>query len=110
MRRRTHTTLLSAFTLAFALAGADADAAVYCVNNTSELRNALADADGNGVDDTIRLAQGTFNITQSSLQTFVQDGEDLLIEGGWLSVFGPCNMLTNDASLSVLDGLDERRY
>ncbi|MBK6725824.1 MAG: hypothetical protein IPG63_00965 [Xanthomonadales bacterium] len=108
MRRPARTTLLSALTLASALAGASADAAIYCVNNTSELRNALADADGNGVDDTIRLAQGTFNITQSSLQTFVQDGEDLLIEGGWLSVFGPCNMLTNDASLSVLDGLDER--
>lgn len=99
---------LLAMALVAAVGGAPAQAAIYCAENMAQLRTALADADGDGINDTIRLTQNTFSVSGSSLNTFVSGGETLLIEGGWMSVFGSCNQLLDDASLTILDGLGQR--
>lgn len=94
--------------LAASVGLAPAQAAIYCAENLAQLRTALADADGDGINDTIRVTQNTYSVSGSSLSTFVAAGESLVIEGGWMSVFGSCNQLLDDASLTVIDGLAQR--
>ncbi|MBK6725827.1 MAG: hypothetical protein IPG63_00980 [Xanthomonadales bacterium] len=81
-----------------------AAAAVYCAHTSSQLRSALVSAEDNGVDDTIRLTRTDFDTQGSSFHAFVGADESLTIEGGWQDAFGPCAMLTNDASRTVLNG------
>jgi hypothetical protein len=52
----------------------------YCVSTTTELQNALTDAQANGEDDIIRIAQGTYNgsfIYQSN------EGHSITLLGGY---------------------------
>ncbi|MBK6725826.1 MAG: hypothetical protein IPG63_00975 [Xanthomonadales bacterium] len=44
------------------------------------------------------------NTNGSPFHAVVDVGESLIIEGGWQDAFGPCAMLTNDASRTVLNG------
>ncbi len=56
--------------LAFITFGAPTQAAVFCVNSAGTLQTALSTAASNGVDDEIRIVQGTYvgNFVYTSTQ------------------------------------------
>ncbi len=73
-------------------------AAVHQVQNATQLHAALTTSQNNGVDDTIRLAQGTYigNFVYSS-----HANGGLTVEGGWTADFSSRKV---SAENTVLDG------
>jgi hypothetical protein len=95
-----------------------AQAAVFCATTTAQLEFALDQADSNGQDDEIRIAQGTIAVPQTDSfsyeggSTFSGDDNDLTISGGWVPRLGnPCGLLPPDAHAfdTVLTGEDRER-
>jgi hypothetical protein len=72
--------------------------AVFNVSSSAELQSALTTAQGNGSDDVIQIAQGTYvgNFVYASTQA-----NDLSILGGYSTDF---NSRDVDASNTILDG------
>jgi hypothetical protein len=82
-------------------------AAVFCVDNASQLQDALDEAADNGEDDQIRLTlgvyQGTFRFSSSELF-------DIEIIGGFTSLLGaPCQLPSSDPRQTVLDAEEHGR-
>ena len=79
-----------------ALVVSHSEAAVFCVSSASELNSALGTAQSNGVDDTIRLVQGTYygNFVHAA-------NSSLTIEGGYTA---GCGSRSVDPSNTILDG------
>jgi len=73
-----------------------ARAATFCVSTTTELNTALATAQGNGVDNTIQLVQGTY--TGSFL---FSANHGLTVLGGYAT---GCGSRVVSAANTVLDG------
>jgi parallel beta-helix repeat protein len=84
---------------AFALPGLSAKAEVHCVDNLAELNVAIERADEVNVE--VRLVQGTYNLTNSCLDTETQctPDDDLVIKGGYTA---NCASQVVDARLTVL--------
>ncbi len=61
---------ISLLILFFLLIGSEGVTATFSVSNTSELRQALINASGNGSDDTIILNAGTYKTTDDGSGTF----------------------------------------
>ena len=80
-----------------------AEAAIFCVANSTALQNALTTAAGNGdATNTIQLRSGTYLASGSGFTYSRSSGAGSLdIEGGWDA---GCATQTPDASLTVLDG------
>lgn len=57
------------------------EAGVFNVSNPEELQNALITSQSNGEDDTIYVAPGTYNITQTLIYTTADGDGSLTIEG-----------------------------
>jgi len=73
-------------------------AATFCVSNVAELKNAIATAANNGIDDIIRIVQGTY-VGNFFYGTYEEN--DFNIEGGY-----SVNCISKEANPSntVLDG------
>ncbi len=93
--------LLSTLLLgALALLGsqAPANAAQFCVTSAASLQTALATAAGNGVDDEVRIVQGTYvgNFVYASTQA-----NNLSVQGGYTA---GCAGRVLDPANTILDG------
>ena len=92
-----------------------AHATTYCATNSAQLQKVLTLASGNGEDDTIRIATGTYPVPAGgfSYDTLVPGGDEgnLMISGGWTAFFeNPCGQqLTETPWLTVLDGDETER-
>ena len=77
-----------------------AGAAVYCVNNPTELQSALSAAAASSSDDEVRLVRGVYG----PAQTLVYNSQN----PGWVFVLGGydvgCGGRSGDARTTVLDG------
>lgn len=84
--------------LAFITFGAPTQAAVFCVNSAGTLQTALSTAASNGVDDEIRIVQGTYvgNFVYTSTQA-----NKLSVLGGYAT---GCGSRTLNPANTVLDG------
>lgn len=87
-------------------------AAVFCVNNATDLATALNNAGTNGTDDQIRIRIGTYERdngnTAFSYATSV--AQTLLITGGWFPLLGnPCAARVPDPTLTVISGSNVRQ-
>jgi hypothetical protein len=71
---------------------------VFCVSNAAQLQNALTEAAKNGVEDIIKVVQGTYigNFTFDSY-----DGREIILEGGYSS---DCTSRILDPTNTILDG------
>jgi hypothetical protein len=62
-------------------------AATFCVNETTEIQDALAVAESNGEDDVIRIKTGTYTYTFPFVAGMfyyeTQEDFDLTLQGGW---------------------------
>lgn len=94
--------------LALGLLGGPAVAATFCVNDGSELRSALITAGNNGANDEIRVAIGIHEVDSGATAFSYSTSENfsLSIIGGYNAT---CTSLTNIASLTTLDGEDQRQ-
>ncbi len=103
MRRSPARSLLL---LPLLLGSAGASAAVFCVGNSSQLAQVLAQSSGDGQADEIRLFIGHYAPGSGGFLAQLGAGDELLISGGWFG-FGPCNTWNQlgDVRLTVLDGL-----
>jgi hypothetical protein len=85
-------------------------AATFCVDNPTELQNALTTAAVNGEDDTILVKIGTY--TGDSAVAFAyttSQNRSLTIEGGWFSAsMLDCFFFVDDPTQTVLSGSDAR--
>ncbi len=90
------------------LLSANAAATTYCVNDGAELRSALVAAGSNGANDEIRVAIGIHEVNRGDTAFAYSTSEDfgLSIIGGYNS---NCTSRTDIASLTVLDGEDQRQ-
>ncbi len=88
--------LLALWLLLLVLIVCHSEAAVFCVSSTSELNSALATAQSNGVDDTIRLVQGTYNGS-----FLYAANHSITIEGGYTA---GCGSRIIDPANTILDG------
>lgn len=110
--------LRSALALGASCLAAPVPAATFCATNALELSTALNDAAGNGEDDVIRVATGTYDgggIHDFDYAPAAFEGGDvgtsLVVEGGYTPFFdNPCGqILVEDPLLTILDGGDVRR-
>ncbi len=89
-----------------------ATAAIFCVSDGASLQNALTQAATNGEDDDIRLRPGTYSMGSGTTAFTYASSEAfrLVISGGWQTVgVIPCGLAAADPTLSVLDGVNQRR-
>lgn len=92
------------------IAGASANAAVFCVTNGTELHNALLTAGSNGADDEIRVGAGVFTFSSGSTAFSYSTNEDfnVSIVGGYntgcssIVVFPILTTLNGDGARQVL--------
>jgi hypothetical protein len=106
----THLRALLALILGFS---ASANAATFCVSDSSQLQQALANAGTNGdAENTVRVQPGTYS-TGSGSTAFVYSGvesKSLDIIGGYVTVGGtPCAQMISRARLTVLVGSGVRQ-
>jgi hypothetical protein len=82
-----------------------AAAATFCATDSASLQNALTTAAGNGEDDIIHVAAGTF--VPPTIQGFSYAGTDphaLTVDGGYITFLGnPCGLHFESANASVID-------
>lgn len=86
--------------------------AVFCVQTSAELKQAMTTASSNSQDDIIRIESGTYSAP--ALQPFIYDSDgtfDLEISGGWSSgIHGtPCVYNNGEPGDTLLDGENNRR-
>jgi len=95
-----------ALQLAVALAPGFARAtATWCVHDSTELRQALADAAASPEDDDIRLREGVYIADDGAFAYTSRNTASLSISGGWYSDgSGDCAQMRVDASRTVIDG------
>ncbi|MFM2289447.1 MAG: hypothetical protein RL684_2590 [Pseudomonadota bacterium] len=94
-----------ALSLAACAASRAAHATVYCVGSATELANALASAENNGLDDEIRLRAGVYYSTAQPTGGFhatVDDARGFDVSGGWIDA--GCTVHRDEPGLSVIDG------
>lgn len=92
-------------------AGFDADAAVFCVDTATELRNALNTAAANGQADTIQIVEGVYSVGSGAVAFpyFTNESEDLALVGGYLAgTSPPCASPSLRPELTVLSGSNAR--
>lgn len=80
-------------------------AAVLCATSAAQIQTHLTTAEGNGVNDEIRIAAGTYAPTATYNYTAVAS-QNLTISGGWNST---CASQRPDPALTVLDGQGARQ-
>ena len=83
-----------------------AAAATFCATDSASLQNALTTAAGNGEDDTIRIAAGTYT-PPGNVEFFYAANESntLSIEGGWVAFLNaPCGLHLDTSTATVFDG------
>ncbi|RFF28873.1 hypothetical protein [Wenzhouxiangella sediminis] len=99
--------LLAALTLTPALAWP----AVFCVQTSEQLRQAMTTAGSNGQDDIIRIHSGTYPAPAPQPFIYSSDGAfDLDISGGWSPGFDatPCVYNDGEPGDTLLDGEGNR--
>lgn len=90
-------------------------AATFCVNETTEIQDALAVAESNGEDDVIRIKTGTYTYTFPFVAGMfyyeTQEDFDLTLQGGWTGSGETCQrrflnptstVLASDGTKSIL--------
>lgn len=101
------------FTLLFAAAvtpGFAHATATWCVHDSTQLRQALADAGTSPEDDEIRLREGVYVAADGAFAYISHNTASLAISGGWYSDgSGDCAQMRVDASRTVIDGEGVRR-
>ena len=89
-----------------AAAAVPAAAATFCATDSAGLQSALTTAAGNGEDDTIHVAAGTF--VPPTVQGFSYAGSDphaLIVDGGYVAFLGnPCGLHFEGAYFTIIDG------
>lgn len=96
--------------LFLAAMGADrAAAAGFCVFTSAEFQQALTTAASNGESDYIGLGVTTFVSPAGGFNSSLEQNTTLTIEGGYLSLFGTCNLHYDDPSLTIIDGAGANR-
>jgi len=99
--------LLFLASLAPRLAGATA---TWCVHDSTELRQALADAATSPEDDDIRIRGGVYVGDAGAFAYTSRNTASLSISGGWYSDgSGDCAQMRVDASRTVIDGAGVRQ-
>lgn len=79
--------------------------ATWCVHDSTELRQALADAATSSEDDEIRLREGVYVGNEGAFAYVSRNTASLSISGGWYSDgSGDCAQMRIDASRTVIDG------
>jgi hypothetical protein len=100
------------FSLLFAAAltpGFARATATWCVHDSTELRQALADAATSPEDDDIRVREGVY-VDDGAFAYISRNAASLSISGGWYSDgSGDCAQMRMDASRTILDGGGQRR-
>lgn len=95
------------FSLLFAAAltpGFARATATWCVHDSTELRQALADAATSPEDDDIRVREGVY-VDDGAFAYISRNAASLSISGGWYSDgSGDCAQMRVDASRTVIDG------
>ena len=80
-------------------------AATWCVHDSTQLRQALADAATSPEDDDIRLREGVYADGDGAFTYLSRNAASLSISGGWYSDgSGDCAQMRGDASRTVIDG------
>ena len=82
----------------------DACTVVHCATTASEFQNALDSAEYNGKHDVVKLAQGTYSVSENNGYSFNHHSDEpysLSIKGGYDS---SCAVQTIDPANTVLDG------
>lgn len=96
--------------LLFLLPGSSAIAAVFCVDNSTELQDALDAAAANGESDEIRIASGIYTPPGAVFSYFQEDPDDLTLSGGWFPFLSqPCAIQDRNPFLTTIDGLENKR-
>ena len=83
----------------------DACTVVHCVSTGSELQTALDEAQFNGMNDVIRLVQGTYKATESNQNSFWYSSSEpfsLVVEGGYSDA--SCEERNPEPSNTIIDG------
>lgn len=98
--------LLNFFILTGLVISFNIRAAVFCVSDVVELRNAIDVAQSNLEDDEIKLKGGVFQTNGTTFSYYETSGYDLTISGGWDDMFflDDCEWGTDDPLATVLDG------
>ena len=82
----------------------DACTIVYCVTSSAGLQNALSNAQWNGMNDVIKLVQGTYGISGNGNSRFYYGSSEpysVVIKGGYTS---GCSSREMNPSNTILDG------
>ena len=82
----------------------DACTAIHCVATAQELQTALDTAESNGMNDVVKLAQGTYGVSGNGNNKFNYNSDEpcnLAVRGGYSA---DCTARTLDSSNTVLDG------
>lgn len=82
-------------------------AAVFCVDTSNELQQALMTAASNNEDDTVKIETGTYEgVSAVAFAYFTSQNFSLSVSGGFLSA---CALQLAEPSLTVLSGSDTRQ-
>lgn len=93
--------------IGLALMAADARAAIFCVDTSTELRQALMTAASNGQADSIKIQAGTYSgVSALAFAYFTSENFAIDISGGYLS---NCGIQLLSPSLTKLTGSDARQ-
>ena len=84
--------------------------ATWCVHDSIQLRQALADAATSPEDDDIRIREGLYVADDGAFSYTSRNTASLSISGGWYSDgSGDCAQMRADASRTVIDGAGVRQ-
>jgi hypothetical protein len=96
-----------------ALTSQDTQAATFCVDTTTALRDALTAAASNGQADYIKIVEGFYAAPNAGMVAFGYDSTEpnnLIIEGGYVAGTNPpCSVNSLRANQTVLSGSNARR-
>ena len=88
-------------------------AADFCVNSSSKLQNALAEADSNNQDDVIKVTTGTFTVPSGDFKySGTAEAHNIEVVGGWTDLFGGntlCTIRSSELFKTTIDGDSIRR-
>lgn len=82
----------------------DACTVTHCVVNGAQLQAALAQSQGNGMNDIIQLVQGTYRISENNNIRFMYESDEpysIVIKGGYTS---NCSSRAVNPSNTIIDG------
>lgn len=82
----------------------DACTLTHCATDGAQLQAALTQSQGNGKNDVIQLAQGTYRISENNNSRYIYESDEpysIIIKGGYTS---DCSSRVVNPSNTIIDG------